>query len=709
MADLEKLNIVIEGTADEATQAIDSLVSKLESMRSVFSEISQFANGFASAFNGVTAGADNVANSVESANETLDGTTKVGEQVTKVVNDVKAAQEDAAKSADEAADALEKENNLFKEAKDVVSRYYNILTKIATAKSDVLEGDDGVFRSQSGKWKALAEAANDAKRRYSELSDLQDELSEIHSQEIEQRDYRADEDYRIRLEKTAEAARKAQEAIRKTAEEAEKQKGKVAKFFESFGRIAKMRLMRWALRQIVTTAKEGLEILIDWDRAFGNNTSEAAKTADELAAKWREVKKAVGAALMPLIQVMQPAITWILNEIIEIFNALNQIIRSAQGFSTYMKATAINTQSATQAAKELRRVLFGFDELNVLNGNGGTGAAGTAVAQDFVVTSIDQEGVWARIGRKINEAYNKLKEYWQIIKPVIEEIWNDVDTRTGKWADWIRETYESLKLGFGKIRVWIIDNIELPLMKAFADFSEWLLTNHPKLAKFLGLSQEKLETVRLRIEALTEMSEETTELFGSDIVKNGERTLTKYKTNIDADTTLSTNTQSLIATGMVSTGGKYAMNYTIHFDTDTYLSPHTLRLEKLVANVSELRDLGWQGLDTLPMPSIGIGRLYASGGDPDMGTLFYAGEAGAEVVATSSSGTGVMNMKQMQDAVSNGNVQVVNTLGAIANIIVRAINEKDVNAYLDGRLITDDVTRRQNARSRATGQPVFVR
>ena len=91
-----------------------------------------------------------------------------------------------------------------------------------------------------------------------------------------------------------------------------------------------------------------------------------------------------------------------------------------------------------------------------------------------------------------------------------------------------------------------------------------------------------------------------------------------------------------------------------------------------------------------------------------MGTLFYAGEQGAEVVANSPSGTGVMNVKQMQDAVSNGNAQVVNTLGAIANVIVRAINEKDTNTYLDGRIITDTVAKQLNNRARATGQAVIV-
>ena len=68
-----------------------------------------------------------------------------------------------------------------------------------------------------------------------------------------------------------------------------------------------------------------------------------------------------------------------------------------------------------------------------------------------------------------------------------------------------------------------------------------------------------------------------------------------------------------------------------------------------------------------------------------------------------------MNVKQMQDAVSNGNVQVVNAIGAMANRVVGAINSKDTNAYLDGQKITDTVIRRANGMARATGQPVIAR
>lgn len=51
---------------------------------------------------------------------------------------------------------------------------------------------------------------------------------------------------------------------------------------------------------------------------------------------------------------------------------------------------------------------------------------------------------------------------------------------------------------------------------------------------------------------------------------------------------------------------------------------------------------------------------FANGGIPDRGTLFYAGEAGAELVASNGNGqSGVMNMQQLQNAVAKGMINAI--------------------------------------------------
>lgn len=93
---------------------------------------------------------------------------------------------------------------------------------------------------------------------------------------------------------------------------------------------------------------------------------------------------------------------------------------------------------------------------------------------------------------------------------------------------------------------------------------------------------------------------------------------------------------------------------------------------------------------------------FASGGEINNdGTLFVAGEAGAEVVANLGSKTGVMNVDQMEAAVANGNIGVINAIYGMANMIVKAVDSIDMDVTLDGESLADKMYRyNQNASNR---------
>lgn len=81
---------------------------------------------------------------------------------------------------------------------------------------------------------------------------------------------------------------------------------------------------------------------------------------------------------------------------------------------------------------------------------------------------------------------------------------------------------------------------------------------------------------------------------------------------------------------------------------------------------------------------------FASGGSiENNGTLFVAGEAGPEIVADMGSRTGVMNVDQMEAAVANGNIGVINAIYGMANAIVKAVNEIDPDITLDGQSLAN--------------------
>lgn len=98
-------------------------------------------------------------------------------------------------------------------------------------------------------------------------------------------------------------------------------------------------------------------------------------------------------------------------------------------------------------------------------------------------------------------------------------------------------------------------------------------------------------------------------------------------------------------------------------------------------------------LNITQVPKFNV-EWYASGGlhDLSMGSLFVAGEAGAEIVTNMGSGkTGVTNVEQMEAAVANGNMNVVNAVYAMANMIVQAVNEIDPDITLDGQSLAQQM------------------
>ena len=86
----------------------------------------------------------------------------------------------------------------------------------------------------------------------------------------------------------------------------------------------------------------------------------------------------------------------------------------------------------------------------------------------------------------------------------------------------------------------------------------------------------------------------------------------------------------------------------------------------------------------------------AAGGMFDMGSLIWAGERGAEIVANAGGGkTGVMNVQQMQEAVYEGVYAAIMAAQRSGN---GGDSTPAVKVYLDGRQITASVEQRQHER-----------
>ena len=133
------------------------------------------------------------------------------------------------------------------------------------------------------------------------------------------------------------------------------------------------------------------------------------------------------------------------------------------------------------------------------------------------------------------------------------------------------------------------------------------------------------------------------------------------------------------------------------------LSIPSLSLKVTYSSVS-----GWKGavakaLDLPGWPSL---KFAKNGGIFDAGSLIWAGEAGAEVVANAGGGkTGVMNVDQMQDAVYEG---VYAAMMSAMRATGGGSGDQAINIYLDGKQITASVEKRQHERGASlVGKQVY--
>ena len=97
-------------------------------------------------------------------------------------------------------------------------------------------------------------------------------------------------------------------------------------------------------------------------------------------------------------------------------------------------------------------------------------------------------------------------------------------------------------------------------------------------------------------------------------------------------------------------------------------------------------------------PTVSKSTFRASGGYPEQGSMFIAGEAGAEFVGNINGKTGVMNTDQFGDVMR----PTTNAIYEIGNAIVSAVSaNKDV--YIDGKNVTGIVRTNSSRINRAYG------
>ena len=177
----------------------------------------------------------------------------------------------------------------------------------------------------------------------------------------------------------------------------------------SFGRVLKYKVISFVLNQISAAIKDGTKNFYEYSRAIGGDFS---KNLDNIATGLLYFKNSVGAAAAPIVNVIVPAIDTLIDKVVEAVNWFNQLISKLTGASTWTKAIRQQTtyaEATTQAADATKRLLAGFDELNIIGSSSkGTNVGGMFEEVALPGGNLDFDFSAKNLAKKLNEAIKNL-------------------------------------------------------------------------------------------------------------------------------------------------------------------------------------------------------------------------------------------------------------------------------------------------------------
>lgn len=204
----------------------------------------------------------------------------------------------------------------------------------------------------------------------------------------------------LKLTGIKNASRKAKDAMNNVTGIAKR----LSKELTRVGKMAKLMITRMAIRAVINNVGDGFKSLALHSEEFNNSMSNLINSAKTLG-------YSIAGMVSPLINALAPALTYIIELITQAVNALNQLFRAFGGFTTWNKAKkftdswADSIKGASGAAKELKKTVLGFDELNQLQDNKSSGGGGGGLEDMFETVDIDPK--WMKIK-------DWLKDMWKM-------------------------------------------------------------------------------------------------------------------------------------------------------------------------------------------------------------------------------------------------------------------------------------------------------
>lgn len=494
-------------------------------------------------------------------------------------------------------------------------------------------------------------------------------------------------------------------AIAKAAKEAEKAKTPLQKFADRLKKILEYRILRSAITGIANAIKGGITNMEQWSRKTGAN--DLYKSIDTARSAWEVLKNSLAVVIAPGLEWLIGVFERIARAIMMAANWLSRFFAILGGRSSYTtvkwadysaKATddyGHSLKKASDDAKEFKKQLMGFDEINNIteskgsdgSGSGGSGTGGGFNFKDmFEEVKLEDlspfESYMKKVGEKWREGWQDLKDRasasWKHIKrgwknfcTIIGAIWTSISTKAKD--DW-QHLVNFVKLIWNGTITWF-KNAGEEWKEGWAELTENMKTAWDKICKFVKDAWTAVKIVFLTVYMVIKDTFDKLKAIVKSIIDGivarfeylgtvtqnvmdliaGKKTWDQFKQD------MKTASQTLDNTLTKSVD---ELNRELHktFDTTWHLDANG----KLILNEVDVSGLGSSYFKI---------TKYANGGMPNMGSLFIAGESGPEMVGTIGGSTAVANNDDIVAAVSQG------VASAVASVLGNGTN---VNVVLEG-------------------------
>lgn len=199
------------------------------------------------------------------------------------------------------------------------------------------------------------------------------------------------------------------------------------------GKMMKLMVTRMALRAVIKEVGNGFKSLALHSQEFDNTMSNLINSSKTLGYSFSSM-------IAPLINALAPALLFLIELLTKVINLINQLFSALSGAKTWAKAKDFtdkwsdSIKEANGKAKELKKTVLSFDELNQLQEKTSGGKSGANITDMFEDMPI--EG-WAKdLSKKIKDIaqtlFEPLKEAWRKVGEFVISSWKYAMREVGK-------------------------------------------------------------------------------------------------------------------------------------------------------------------------------------------------------------------------------------------------------------------------------------